>query len=71
LLERAHQEVREGCAVPGSLLYINEQLRYYGVCAQPDTLSDEEWAVKYAILEDMRSREKEQMVNAGILKMFK
>jgi hypothetical protein len=70
LLKRARWEVREGCAVPGSLLYINEQLRYYGICAQPEDLSDEEWLMKYAILEDIRGREKEEMISAGVLNIL-
>jgi hypothetical protein len=61
--------VREGCAVPGSLLYINEQLRYYGICTQPEALSDEEWALKYAILEDMRNREKQEIISSGRIKI--
>jgi hypothetical protein len=52
-------------------LYINEQLRYYGICTQPEALDDEQWALKYAILEDMRGREKEEMISAGALNIFK
>jgi hypothetical protein len=52
-------------------LYINEQLRYYGVCAQPEALSDEEWAIKYAILEDIRNREKEEIISTGALNIFR
>lgn len=70
-MSRARKEVREGCAEPGSLLYINEQLRYYGVCAQPEALSDEEWAIKYAILEDIRNREKEEIISTGALNIFR
>jgi hypothetical protein len=62
--------VGEGCAVPGSLLYINEQLMYYGVCAHPEALSDAEFMLKYAILEDIREREKEEMIRSGIFKYF-
>jgi hypothetical protein len=71
LLKRARREVKEGCATPGSLLYINEQLRYYGICAHPGQLSDGELMMKFAILEDIRSKEKEEMINAGTLKMFR
>jgi hypothetical protein len=52
-------------------LYINEQLQYYGICAQPEGLSDEEWSMKYAILEDIRGREKEEMISAGALNIFR
>lgn len=51
--------------MPGSLLYINEQLRYYGICAEPDKLSDVEWALKYVILENIRNREKEEFISSG------
>ncbi|MDR3350702.1 MAG: hypothetical protein LBN98_03505 [Prevotellaceae bacterium] len=46
-------------------MYINEQLQYYGICATPETLSDAEWVMKYAILEDIRNREKEEIISHG------
>lgn len=61
LLKSARQQVKEGggCATEGSLLHINTQMRYYRVADDPDSLSDQEWALRYAILEDIRQKEKQ------------
>lgn len=43
----------------GDIAYIDTTLQYYGI-VQPsnlDNLSDEEWARKFIILEDIRKKE--------------
>jgi len=47
--------------------YINTQLQYYNICAEPDLLTDYEWALKYAILEDIRQNEKRILDELGQL----
>ncbi len=42
------------------MTYINTLLQYYNISSNPDLLSDEEWALKYATLEDIRQKEKER-----------
>ena len=46
----------------GDIAYVNATLEYYGM-AQPkrvDEMTDYEWAMKYAVLEDIRKREANQ-----------
>ncbi|MCT4647565.1 MAG: hypothetical protein N4A74_21435 [Carboxylicivirga sp.] len=47
----------------GSVAYINTLLQYYNITPDPDSLSDEEWTLKYVILEDIRQKEKERTAN--------
>lgn len=43
------------------------EMKYYGIAEDPDSLSDVEWAFRYAILEDIRGREKQQTEEIGQL----
>ena len=38
--------------------YVNTMLQYHLHIAEPDSLTDEEWAEKFKQLEDIRKREK-------------
>jgi hypothetical protein len=40
--------------------YINQQLKYYRIAADPDALSDAEWTRGYAVLEHIRKEEAQQ-----------
>jgi hypothetical protein len=40
-------------------------MQYYRICADPSVLSDTEWAIKYAILEDIRNKEKKVLDELG------
>jgi hypothetical protein len=55
LLKQAKSRIKRG-----NVAYINAELKYYGICAEPEKLSDWKWAETYAILEDIRQREKEE-----------
>jgi hypothetical protein len=45
------------------LTYINILLQYHNISDNPDELSDSDWALKYATLEDIRKKEKERTLN--------
>lgn len=42
-------------------------MQYYNVCAEPHKLTDYEWALKYATLEDIRQKEKRILDELGRL----
>jgi hypothetical protein len=53
LLKSAKEKIN-----PSSIQYINTQLKYYNISNNPDSLTDNEWAMSFAILGHIRESEK-------------
>lgn len=73
LLKEARKAVKDekGWATEGSPFYIDQQLRYYGIAERPEELSDMDWALRYAVLEDIRAKEKEIIEATGRLNQLR